>query len=296
MGRTSPRQTVFGRIQKSYGHDKILRAYMGLPKPFPLNVQIQHGWYKKYIPDLETADQISVMLVWSKRIADEWKKQTDKEVLISGAPFLMYKEMHNISKAPDASGTVVFPAHSTASGVQTYDAEDYCRQLSALPEQMKPITVCLHYRDMGGYANQFAKHGFKVVTAGESRQSGDGFVRNFYRILSSHRYCTSNEVGSYVFYAVEMDIPFFLYGPPSDIPVEKERTEAQIEYRAMVHELFSEFHEPIPERIKKFVLDELGCQDRVDAASLRRFFIKKFFTHELPNYPVRIAKRLIGHS
>jgi hypothetical protein len=249
---------------------------------------------------LETADQIGVMLVWSKRIADAWKKQTDKEVLVSGAPFLMYKQIHNIAQASDASGTVVFPAHSTQSFTQKYDVDDYCRQLNALPEHMKPITVCLHYRDMEHCASQFEKHGFTVVTAGESRQPGDGFVRNFYRILSAHKYSTSNMVGSYSFYSVELGIPFFIYGPSSEFISNnvqgKESAPGQTEYSAMVHKLFSEHHETIPERIKKFALDELGCQDRIDATSLRRFFIKKFFTHELPRYPKRLARRLVGIS
>lgn len=300
MGRTSPRQTVFGRIQKSYGHDKILRAYMRLPKPFPLDVQIQHGWYGTEIPDLEKADQIGVMLVWSKRIADAWKKRTDKEVLISGAPFLMYRHMHGIAKRPDAAGTVVFPAHSTQTFSQSYDIDAYCRQLNALPEHMKPITICLHHLDMEHCADQFQKYGFSVVTAGESRQPGDGFVRNFYRILSAHKYSTSNMVGSYSFYSVEMGIPFFIYGPPSEFisnnAKDQNRTPIQTEYSAMVHALFSERHEIIPESLTKFVLDELGYYDRVDATLLRRFFIKRFFTHELPSYPKRLARRLAGVS
>lgn len=300
MGRNSPRQTVFGRIQKSYGHDKILRAYMGLPKPFPLNVQIQHGWYSTAIQELETAGQSGVMLVWSKRIADVWKKQTDKEVLISGAPFLMYREMHRLTQSPDASGTVAFPAHSTQSISQKYDVDEYCRQLNALPEHMKPITVCLHYRDMEHSASQFEKHGFEVVTAGESRQPGDGFVRNFYRILSAHKYSTSNMVGSYSFYSIEMGIPFFIHGPSRELTDNQVKELAgipgHIEYNAMVHELFSELHEIIPDQIKQFALTELGYQARVDAASLRRFFIKKFFADELPRYPKRIIDRLLGVS
>ena len=300
MGRTSPRQTVFGRIQKSYGHDKILRAYMRLPKPFPLNVQIQHGWYGTYIPDLETADQSGVMLVWSKRIADAWKKKTDKEVVVCGAPFVMYRQMHGITKAPNASGTVVFPAHSTQSFAAKYDVDDYCRQLSELPEHMQPITVCLHYRDMEQAASPYKKHGFKVVTAGESRQADYGFVKNFYQILAAHKYSTSNIVGSYTFYSVELGIPFFIYGPSNEFVSNhaggQENVLKRSEYSAMVYELFSELHETIPDRIKEFALEELGYPDRVEVAALRSFFIKKFFVHELPNYPKRLARRLIGVS
>jgi hypothetical protein len=300
MGRTSPRQTVFGRIQKSYGHDKILRAYLRLPKPFPLNVQIQHGWYSTDIPDLEIADQIGVMLVWSKRIADAWKEKTDKEVVVCGAPFLMYRQMHNITKASDASGTVAFPAHSTQSFAAKYDVDEYCRHLSALPKHMHPITVCLHYRDMEHAASPYERHGFKVVTAGKSRQTGDGFARNFYQILAAHKYSTSNIVGSYTFYSVELGIPFFIYGPSNEFISNhadgRENVPKRSKYSAMVHELFSELHETIPDRIKEFALGELGYQDRVNATELRSLFIKKFFVHELPNYPKRLAKRLVGIS
>jgi hypothetical protein len=300
MGKNSPRQTVFGRIQKSYGHDKILRAYTLLHKPFPLNAQIQHGWYDGEIPDLEIADQIDVMLVWSKRIADVWKAKTGKEALVSGAPFLMYREMHGLTKSPRASGTVVFPAHSTQSFAHRYDIDEYCRQLNALPEHMKPITICLHYRDMQRCASQYQKHGFTAVTAGESRQPGNGFVREFYRILSAHKYSTSNFVSSYAFYSVEMGIPFFTYGPASEVVKNNENDGKNIpqrsEYRAMVHKLFSDFHEVIPDSIRQLALDELGYHDRLDATALRAFFIKQFFMHELPSYPKRLARRLLGIS
>ena len=38
------------------------------------------------------------------------------------------------------------------------------------------------------------------------------FIERFYEIIRKFKYATSDIVGSYLYYAVEMGIPFFIYG------------------------------------------------------------------------------------
>lgn len=286
--------SIFGRMPGSYGQDRILRAYLKYPAFLPLNAQIQHGWYNTEITDLDREAQIAVMLVWSKRLAGEWRKYSKKEALVLGSPFILYRELHDIKKKPTAKGTVVFPTHSTSAQIEKYDADEFCAKLESLPEHFKPVTICLHHRDMELYGPTFSSHGFPIVTAGDSRQSGDGFVRKFYEILSSHLYCCSNEIGSYTFYAVDMDIPFFLYGPES-VSVyrdDENRTYGKTDFLMATRNYFTEVRTTISDEQRSFVDAETGKSDRLDQVFLRKFFLKRFFLHELPKYPLRLLRVL----
>lgn len=285
-------QSIFGRTSENYGHDKILREYTRYPSFLPLNAHIQHGWYGTDIPDFQKIDRIPFMLAWSGRIADEWKLKSNKPVFVLGSPFVIYRHMRNINQKPDAKGTVVFPDHSTPSTNEVHDVENYCRELEKLPSRMKPISICLHFRDVDRYGKQFQDHGFSVFTAGDSRQSGNGFVQNFYDILSSHKYSCSNVIGSFTFYSVEMGIPFFIYGPESK-SIKKHDNKTIVEkgaFRQKTRELFLVMHdEPTPEQ-KAFVNFEVGETNKVDPDWLRGFFIRRFFSRELPSYLPRLIK------
>jgi hypothetical protein len=286
---------IFGRIPGSYGQDDILRKYINYPKFLPLNVQIQHGWYSSEIPDSIRLDDIKIMLVWSQRIADEWRKITKKSVYVIGAPFILYKEMHSIKKDPDAIGTVVFPNHSTPSNIEKYDVDVYSRYLKQLPDTYKPITVCLHYRDFDLYSLQFKKNGFNVVTAGDSRQKNNGFVKNFYNILKKHKYCCSNEIGSYTFYAVDLGIPFFIYGPESITQNKKNnKIIEKTKYRIDTRNLFKTMNNEISIEQKNYVDSELGTYDRISISKLRKIIFLRLFFIEIPSYPIRFLRALFS--
>lgn len=55
----------------------------------------------------------------------------------------------------------------------------------------------------------YLDNGFDVYTAGNPYD--ERFIERFYDILKS-KYTTSNNLGSQIFYSIEMDIPFFIYG------------------------------------------------------------------------------------
>ncbi len=137
------------------------------------------------------------------------RKSGIKHYYCIGSPFVHYRQKYNIEKKNDAKGTVVFPQHSSEGWNVEVDWIEFITKLKKLEEEFQPITICLYHLD---YINvdvrsQFANH-FKVVTAGNI-YSAD-FVKNFYRILSSHKYATSNTISTFSFYSTEMGVPFFL--------------------------------------------------------------------------------------
>lgn len=286
---------IIGRAPGSYGQDRIVRRYLNYPNWLPFNAQIQHGWYAAQIHDVKRLGQIEVMLVWSKRIASEWKEISDKNVFIIGAPFVIYKESKEIRQADDAKGTVVFPDHSSPGSFVKFDVESYSKALNNLPPEMKPITVCLHHRDMDYYGPLFSLHGFPVVTAGDSRQRKDGFVKNFYEILRKHKYSSSNEIGSYTFYSIDMNIPFFLYGPLA-ISVSRQNDNIIYErdnFLIQCRSLFSEITTQISPAQREFVSAETGLYDRADPYAIKSFFLRRFFFYEIPRYPIRLFRHFL---
>ena len=121
--------------------------------------------------------------------------------------------MYKITQKPNAKGTVAFPSHSTYDVKSQFSIKDYCKTLKKLPKAFQPITICLFWLDyIDPKTEIYRKNGFCVVTAGPKLGNSLDFVKNFYSILSSHKYATSNDIGSYTYYAIDLGIPFFLVG------------------------------------------------------------------------------------
>lgn len=199
---------------RNFGLNLIIKDYANFPRFLPLPCHMEHGWTplsKALKSDLATDKPL--MMVFNKRQAEAWKKKSKIPVEIMGCPFIHYKNKHNITKKADAKGTIAFPGHSTYFLKYRFDIKKYCLELQKLPKEFHPITICLLWLDyIDPTANIYREMGFKVVTAGPKITNSLEFVQKFYDILSSYKYATSNDVGSYSFYAIDMDIPFFLTG------------------------------------------------------------------------------------
>lgn len=269
-----------------YGTGEIIKRYAKYPVLLPLPCHVEHGWTA--FPNALKSDLITkkkLMLVYSRRRAKAWTKQSKMEVEILGAPFILYRRMNNIKRDKNATGTVAYPGHSTNDIRSDFNMIKYCEELEKLPQSYQPVTVCLHYLDVKrGRDKIYRDHGFKVVSAGSRHDIT--FVKRFYDILSSHKYATSNDVGSHTFYAVELDVPFFLLG---DIPVavnetgkdpniNKKTTISGFYFGAKAMKLFSTgpIKKILPAQ-RKFVLSEMGIGEVIDSESLNKVLWSYFY-------------------
>jgi hypothetical protein len=201
---------------KFYGMDNILRRYLHLPQNFPLDVHLDHG----IAMNLQKVD---VLLSNSKSkinfVDNHYRKelaQGKKNVYVLGPLFFHYRRLNKIKIRPDATGTIVYPTHSTHHISAEFDYEEYCKQLKQLPAFYHPITICMYWVDiLRGKHQPFLDYGFKVITNGHMFDKD--YAKNFYKNLIAHKYSTGNEPGSFTFYSVEVGIPFFLYGPKSNL-------------------------------------------------------------------------------
>lgn len=195
-----------------YGFGKYLREYGYYPSFLPLCVYSDHGvsYYLDPTPH-ELNNDSPTQLYHSPETARRYRFISAKPCYVMYSPFVFFRQTRKVTQSPKAKGTLAFPAHSTPAIHNKGNFEEYIQQLKKLPQEYQPVSICLHMHDINqGLHHVFLKHDFPVFTAGNT--SDYGFTERFYKILSQFKYTTSNFVGSYAFYAVEMGIPFFIYG------------------------------------------------------------------------------------
>ncbi len=280
----------------AYGFNLILKEYARFPAHLPLPCHMEHGWTPLTPPlvsDLATCKEL--MLVFSKRRKEAWQDESRIPVEVMGAPFVLYRRMRSLVPKSDARGTLAFACHSSVSVEAKYDVERFCALLKGLPADFQPVSVCLHHADLQeGLGAIFKQHGFEIVSAGNS--AGLGFIRNLYELLSQRRYAASNVMGSHVFYAVEMGLPFFLVGEEpvfinrgNDPNMPKQDKTSDYHYGRRAIELFSTGPvKSISEKQRAFVLEEMGVTDCLSNEELNRVlwdaFKRNHYGRRVPVY------------
>ena len=177
-----------------------------------LNVYTYHGPYiLDYELGYENAQHRCPVLV-TRTSQERYLRDRGVEAYSIGSLFANYRNYKRIEKSENSRGTLAFPSHSTELIDVVLDWDDYADALLALPDEFQPVGVCMYWKDMvkGAYRH-FIDKGINVYCAGH--YSDLDFVDNFYSIIRNFKYTTGNMVGSHAYYAVEMGIPYFLYGP-----------------------------------------------------------------------------------
>lgn len=286
-----------------YNINNIIKDYARFPKFLPGSFYSEHGWtpYEYHSPsNLDTEQKL--FLVFSNRRVAEWKKNNNIPVVNVGSPFVHFRHMNKIEQDPHAKGTVAFSAHSGTVRIAEFDYESYGNALKSLPEEFHPITICMHFDDIKhGRDKRFKNFDFKIVTAGD--RNDKNFVLNFYSILRQAKYTTSNSIGSNVFYAIEMGIPFFIYGEPAvilnpDPTVETLAPEREFindtQYGKVCYNLFDTG--PITYFTKaqlEFVEEELGINDCISPERLNRVLWGNFIRYGFYKYSKRFIKKVV---
>jgi hypothetical protein len=291
-------QDYLGKEPDYYGFATIIKEYAGFPQWIPLPAHYEHGWTDYPNPgktDLETNKNL--MLVFSKRREEAWKRHSAIPVAVIGAPFVHYRRSNLIHKDINARGTVAFPAHSTSLIEVKYDLSAFCDQLNKLNSRYQPITICMHGEDLDkGLDNYFVKRGFKVVSAG--KEDDRDFYIKFYNILRKHQYAVSNSIGSHVFYAIEMEIPFYYIdlerqfinrGDPN-LEDPNNAYKERIEIVNKMKNTLSTKEGVITDEQRMLVAEELGIDDCISGRKLRYLLWKTFLLKDLFIYLKKIFR------
>jgi hypothetical protein len=279
-----------------YGIGNVVRDLAGLPRQFPLALQIHHGPHIDEAPlDFYNASPLP-LLACRREIIPLHTRRPGKLAMAIGTPQVHYRRMNRIERRPDAAGTLAFPCHSSHHVEARFDDGAYAKALRNLPAALQPAVVCVYWRDlMAGRHRPYLDEGLRVVSAGH--MFDPDFIARLYGYLPFFRYVTGNEVGTHAILALEMGIPYFHLGErPRYVdltggdPTLAQRTPGKVyEYDAIMdrsmsrrlYALLPGAEAPaISEELAEFVRYLHGCDEPLDCEALRRFIVDAALAHD----------------
>lgn len=260
-----------------YSFGRCYRDWLGLPSWLPLPLYGDHGvCLNGELSEHEVSAKPRIHLTWFLQRAAHNRTLPRKKVLRIPHPWITYRRKYGYTQAPQASGTLVFYAHSN-TGIEIVDYEwpQYFESLKRLPANYKPLVICMHRHDIEkGYHNHVARYGIPIISAGET--SSPYFVDRFYSMISQFKYATSNSGGSELFICEELGVRFFLMGPePSrvnlsrnDLPLGVLKPQDSIAENAVrkKNKLFSQFPPQSSPEKDLFLIQTLGLDLNSSAA------------------------------
>ncbi len=269
---------IYGAIEY-YSFGRYYREETGYPHTLPLYVYSQHGAvYYVNIQPHETENDAEAILLWNADAQREYQKLSDKPCYLVTCPYISHRRRLGIAQAPEARGTLVFPAHSTKENETDYDIDKYIEEMLALPAEFHPIAVCLYVHDVRrGDHHHYLKKGLPVYSAGDMHDIY--FGDRFYEMLRHFRYTMSNHVSSYAYYSVEMGIPFSFWGTRvkcnnlsnPNIPLGQYDFSGWPEFQ-LAERLFAGLHTAITPEQKEFVEFSLGVGVGISGEELGKIF------------------------
>jgi FkbM family methyltransferase len=197
-----------------YGHASLLKKYCGINQNFSLPGIYPHGiTIRDNAWSAELAHPIPFLLLKSNLQSDVYSKYCDKPSWIIGAPNyyatrLLENELKEIQS--DAKGTLVFPVHSTHHLNNSYNFDEFAEYLKNLPEQFRPVKICLGWRDIQLKMHErYLARDFECATAGHMYDKE--FFFRLMRIIASHKFAITNHLGTSSFYCAAMNLPVLIY-------------------------------------------------------------------------------------
>ena len=201
----------FGQMDHSgrefYSLSLLIKKFGYYPPFLKANVFYEHGvCFYEHVLDEQIVKGCDTYLTSSK-----WReglfKPYYKNVKTIMFPYLFYRRKNDIKQVENPKGTLFFAAHEEMEDEVGY-ANTIINYIKNLPEEFSPVCVCLHVSDVGKekFLNTLLSANIPIYTAGAA---GDvRYVKRFYYMLKHFKYTLGTTIGSNVFYALDLGIPF----------------------------------------------------------------------------------------
>lgn len=184
-----------------YGGAAILKNYANWRIPLPLVVPHGIVFSSTFKWEAEIESGLPAVYCFPDFRANSYAESGKLKVVKGASPWAYLLKM--MPRKRERKGTVVFPAHSTHHVKVIADDKKYAKYLAGLSPKLKPIRVCLYWRDIElGRHQPFSERGFDIVTAGHMYR--ENFLERLYFILMNCEYVMTPELGSHIFYATAM--------------------------------------------------------------------------------------------
>lgn len=135
----------------------------------------------------------------------------ENKVLKTASPFVYSYEnwKRSRSQTTERIGTLFFPRHSTKSRVVVTDYKKMWKQLEQLPDEMKPVKVCVFHADVDlGVADDAISRGYETFCCGHVLDQT--FHWRLLDLLSTVKYACSQKITSNAIYATLSGVHYFL--------------------------------------------------------------------------------------
>lgn len=289
---------------ETYSFGKYIREYGFYPNFLPLCIYSDHGALPvDYPAKHELESDAPCQFHHSPKSVLVWKKVSTKPCYVLYSPFVFYRKKYRIEKSSGAKGTIAFPAHSTPSIDDVSDLERYIKQLIELPDRFQPVSACLHMHDINkGRHKLFFKHNIPVYTAGNALDYR--FAERFYNIVRNFEFSTSNMIGSYTYYSVEMGIPFSIYGDRQvfinksdpNIPMGEYDPYKEFPSFRIMHDMFSGLQTVITKEQRDIVETDLGLRDGISRSKMAYVLYSSLLKWIFSPASIRFVSSLIKES
>ena len=198
-----------------YGLGCSTKDLLDLPQSQELRCSSDHGVHLATEPSPEEIALGSDLFVtWSPWRAN-LKFPDGRMVVQVKHPWISYSRKHKLRKRPgqNSKGTLAFVPHSVPElASDSFSLSDYVRELSSLPAEFQPVTLCFHAHDINfRQVMEVLRMQVNVETVGASLSPV--YTRRFYKIIRPFKFATSPTVGSQLFYCHEYGLDYFLFDP-----------------------------------------------------------------------------------
>jgi hypothetical protein len=269
-----------------YGQASVIKRYVGLPQWYSLKVVLEHSpVMHDRMWQLDRNRLLPLNFSSSPQRAKVAQQCSGRPSFPIGFGFLYAKELVDVALAGrslgEPKGTLVFPFKSTQWVETRFDHADYAERITNLPEAMKPIVVCMYWKDVLRGAHRPYQHkGFTVVSAGHMFDAN--FLYRLYDICRQFRYAVSNEFGTQLFSSVASGCRFFYLGSspitreiPPDLRKDYVRDEPGFQRTQHISKrLFAEPADQITPDQRAFVDGVLGTGSLRSPVELRRLILR----------------------
>ncbi len=196
-----------------YGFAYHMKRYAGYPVKKPIYATFPHGIYLRdeVIGKRELLSKFKTHLCFPPHVVDVWKKIVkNKEVVPFAAPIhYVLKNFRCEVACGERKGTLFVPIHSTQAFEIDIDNVAAIAELNQLPSEYHPITMCVSQNDfLLGQHKHYQEAGFEIVCAGHFTDTD--FILRWLHLASQFKLIAGAGLGSSLFYAVLLGIPYFL--------------------------------------------------------------------------------------
>lgn len=168
-------------------------------------------------PDGDPDVDFRTVLSWPQFMDPIYERNVGKDRVIGTAAPFVYS-YHNWKKAREEDGTldkvkrkgtIFFPRHSTTSRTVVTDYKKMWRDLENLPEEMKPVKVCVFHADVDlGVADDAIARGYETFCCGNTLDQN--FHWRMMDLFAGAKYACSQKITSNAMYATLCGVNYFL--------------------------------------------------------------------------------------